>query len=159
MSTNKIISFFLKRKWIFASLCIVTSAGFLFKSYSGPAHKWFNNYGAGLLYEVFWCLLVFYFVPKKKYAAPIAISVFVITSILEILQLWQPWFLQQARSGFWGRTLLGTTFIWWDFPHYVLGCFLGWFWMRAISKPFDGPKPPANPAAKKKLSGYIHRDY
>ena len=142
MNTSNIVSFFLKRKWILLCLCIVTPAGFLFKSYSGPAHTWFNNYGAGLLYEVFWCLVVFFFVPARKHTTTIAISVLAITTILEILQLWQPWFLQQARSTFLGQAILGTTFVWWDLPHYLLGSFLGWLWMRALSRGFEPPNSP-----------------
>ena len=134
MNINNIVSFFLKRKWIFAALLIVTPAGFLFKRYSGPGHLWFNNYGAGVMYEIFWCLLIFLFRPQKEAAAKIAIAVFLVTCILEILQLWQPPFLQQLRSTFLGGALLGTTFIWWDFPHYLLGCLIALLLMRAISK-------------------------
>ena len=42
------------RKYIVFAFLVVTPAGLLFKFYSGPAQWWFNNYGAGLLYEVFW---------------------------------------------------------------------------------------------------------
>ena len=146
---SSIISFFARRKWILLSLCIITPAGFLFKSYCGPAHRWFNNYGAGLLYEVFWCLSVFCFIPRKKHATPIAVSVFIATSILEILQLWQPWFLQNARSTFLGKALLCTTFVWCDFPHYLLGCLIGWLCMRVLSKGLDESDSHYNPAARK----------
>ena len=137
MNTSDIALFFLKRKWILLSLCIITPAGFLCKYYSGPAHLWFNCYGAGVMYEVFWCMVIFFFCPRKAATTKIAISVFCVTSFLELLQLWQPWFLQQARSTFLGGALLGTTFVWWDFPHYVLGCLIGWLCMRIISKTFD----------------------
>ncbi len=130
---TSIISFLLKRKWIILLLCIVTPAGFLFKSYSGPVHKWFNDYGAGLLYEVFWCLVVFFFIPQRKYIIRIVVSVFVITCILETLQLWHTAFLERIRATFLGGALLGTTFVWWDFPHYVLGCIVGWLLLRIIS--------------------------
>lgn len=149
MNTNGIISFFLKRKWILLLLCIITPAGFLFKGYCGPGHKWFNDYGAALPYEVFWCLVIFFFIPARKHATPIAISIFVITSILEILQLWHPWFLQNARSTFLGKTFLGTTFVWWDFPHYLLGCLIGWFSMRALAKGFDESNSQLNGPTKK----------
>ncbi len=142
MNIRSIVSFFSKRKWILVALFIVTPAGFLSKSYSGAGHWWFNDYGGGLLYDVFWCLVVFFFVPKKKYAAPIAVVVLLITCILETLQLWHPPFLQLVRSYYLGSALLGTTFVWWDFPHYVLGCFIGWLCMRAISKKSDEPKLP-----------------
>jgi hypothetical protein len=123
-----------KRKWILLCICLVTPAGFLFKSYSGTGHTWFNDYGAGVLYEVFWCLVVFFIVPKARYITRIATGVFVVTCILETLQLWHPAFLQQIRSTFLGAALLGTTFVWWDFPHYVLGYLLGWLLMWALSK-------------------------
>ncbi len=136
MNPSTIVSFFLKRKWILVALFIVTPTGFLFKWYSGPAHRWFNNYGAGVMYEIFWCLLIFFFYPRKKAATKIAVGVLLVTSILETLQLWHPWFLQQVRSTFLGGALLGTTFVWWDFPHYVLGCVIGWLCMRVILKTF-----------------------
>ena len=41
------------------SLLVVTPLGFAFKFYSGPGNWWFNNYGAGVLYEIFWVLLAF----------------------------------------------------------------------------------------------------
>jgi hypothetical protein len=33
-----------------------------------------------------------------------------------------------------GKALLGTTFVWWDFPHYALGSFVGWLWIRCIAR-------------------------
>jgi len=136
MNSNTIVSFFLKRIWILVALLFITPAGFLFKFYSGPAHRWFNDYGAGVMYEIFWCLLIFFFYPRRKASLKIAAGVFLVTSFLEILQLWHPLFLQQIRSTFLGRALLGTTFVWWDFPHYVLGCLIGWLVMWAISRTF-----------------------
>ena len=93
---------------------------------------WFRDYGGGVLYEIFWCLALFLFWPRKRNITKIALGVFAITCFLEVLQLWHPSFLQHIRSTFVGRTLIGTTFVWWDFPHYVLGCFIGWLWMKGI---------------------------
>ena len=111
------------------SLLVVTPLGFAFKFYSGPGNGWFNNYGAGVLYEIFWILLAFLFFPSKRSANVIPVYVFVITCILEFLQLWHPPFLEVVRSSFLGSALIGTTFVWWDFPHYVLGCLMGWGWV------------------------------
>ena len=133
MTGANIIPFLLKRKWIILSLCLVTPAGFLFKFYAGAGHKWFNDYGGGLLYEIFWCLIVFFFVPHRKYITPITLWVLIITCILETLQLWHPPLLEQIRSTFLGAALIGTTFVWLDFPHYLLGCAIAWAWMRTIS--------------------------
>jgi hypothetical protein len=114
------------------SLFIIIPLGFAFKFYSGPGHGWFNNYGAGLLYEIFWILLASLFFPSKHSANVIPVYVFAMTSILEFLQLWHPPFLEMIRSSFLGSALLGTTFVWWDFPHYILGCLIGWIWLRFV---------------------------
>ena len=117
-----------------ASLIIVTPLGFLSKFYRGPLDWWFNDYGGAILYEIFWCLFFFLLIPKRQAIAKISIWVFIVTCILEILQLWHPPFLQAIRATFWGRTLLGTTFVWWDFPHYAIGCAIGWLWLQQIWK-------------------------
>jgi len=121
-----------KRICIILSLLIITLAGFLCKFYSGIFQHWINNYLAGVLYEVFWCLVIFFFYFDKKHITKIAIGIFSVTSLLEILQLFHPYILELIRSTFMGRTLIGTTFSWWDFPHYIVGCIIGWFWMRKI---------------------------
>lgn len=118
--------------YIIISLLIVTGIGFLFKYYTGFAHKWFNNYGAAVFYEIFWCLFAFLFFRSPKAIIQIPLWVFIITCILEFLQLWHPPFLEQIRATLVGKLLLGTTFAWWDFPHYAVGCFLGWLWLRQL---------------------------
>lgn len=111
---------------------VVTPLGFAFKFYSGPGNIWFNNYGAGLLYETFWILLASLFFHSKRSVNMIPVCVFIVTCILEFLQLWHPPFLGAIRSSFLGSALIGTTFVWWDFPHYVLGCLIGWIWIRLL---------------------------
>ena len=118
------------RKRIIASLLFVTPLGLIFKFYSGPAHWWFKNYGAGLLYVVFWILVIFFFFPNKKTVNIIPVWVLAVTCALEVLQLWHPWFLDKIRSYFLGKALIGTTFVWWDFPHYIIGCLIGRIWIK-----------------------------
>jgi hypothetical protein len=120
---------FLRRWWILLSLCLITPLGFWFKFYDGPGRWWFNDYGGGVAYEIFWCLVAFFFWPRKKDAAKIAVWVFAITCVLETLQLWHPPFLEHIRVTFAGKAIIGTTFVWWDFPHYALGSFIGWLWI------------------------------
>jgi hypothetical protein len=128
---------------IFISLFIVTILGFSFKFYRGEfAQEWLNNSGAAIWYEVFWCLLFFWFIPTKKAVITIPLWVFVITCALEFLQLWQLPMLQVARSTLVGRLLLGTTFSWWDFPHYAIGCIIGWYWLHKIRR-FSATIPDA----------------
>ncbi|MGK7874448.1 MAG: DUF2809 domain-containing protein [Xenococcaceae cyanobacterium] len=126
----------------FLSLLIVTPLGFLSKFYTGLGQEWFNYYGGGTLYEIFWCLLFFWLIPKRKAVISIPLWVFGITCALEILQLWKTPILQSVRSSLTGRFLLGTTFSWWDFPHYVVGCLIGWLWLRQIWQ-LHKPKPNA----------------
>jgi hypothetical protein len=122
------------RKYCIYSLLVVTPLGFLFKLYPGTGRWWFNDYGAGLLYEIFWILIVFAILPRKKYINKIPIWVFLITCALEVLQLWHPEFLETIRSSFVGSALIGTTFSWLDFPHYAVGCFVTWLWLRWINE-------------------------
>jgi hypothetical protein len=120
------------RRRIVACLLITVPAGFGLKLYQGPGQDWVNNYAAGVLYEIFWCLVLFFLWPRRRHIVRIALGVLVGTGLLEWIQLWHPWILEQVRASFLGRTLIGTTFSWWDFPHYALGCALGWRLMRRI---------------------------
>ena len=119
------------RKWALFSLTIIVPIGFYSKFYGGPAAAWVNDSLGGVFYEIFWCLLILLFLPKVK-PWIIALSVLVVTCILEFMQLWHPPFLEILRSNFMGRTLLGTTFAWTDFPYYFLGSGIGWFWIKHL---------------------------
>jgi hypothetical protein len=114
---------------IFLFLILITPLGFLTKFYTGPAQNWVADNFSGVLYEIFWCLILQFFFPVLKQAA-IAVSVLVATTILEFLQLWHPPFLENIRQNFLGRTLIGNSFSWLDLPYYVIGCFLGWVLLR-----------------------------
>ena len=129
--------FLLKRKpnqfwWTIVSLILIVPMGFYCKSYNGPWINWVNDSLAGLFYVIFWCLLVFLFLPNFK---PLIISlwVLIITCTLEFLQLWHPPLLEYFRGFFLGGVILGTSFAWSDFPYYFLGSIIGWFWLRKIS--------------------------
>ncbi len=106
-------------------LCLLIILGLLSKGYSGFGANWINNYSGDIIYEVFWCLFFFWLFPSRRNLILIPVLVFIITSIIEITQLWQLPLLQLIRSTIIGKFLLGTTFSWWDFPHYLLGCFVG----------------------------------
>ena len=84
------------------------------------------------MYVIFWCLVLLFVWPHPESTTRIAVCVLVITCVLEVAQLWHPRILEQARSIFLGRALIGTSFDWWDFPHYFVGCLLGWKWMQAL---------------------------
>ena len=105
------------------ALMVVVPLGFATKWYVGPGAGFVGNYLGGVLYEVFWVLVVLLVWPLLP-AARVAVGVFLATCLLEALQLWHPPVLEAIRGTFLGRTLIGTTFSWWDFPCYAAGCCL-----------------------------------
>lgn len=113
------------RLLILLALIVIIPVGFLTKFYTGPAQVWVNNSLGGLFYEIFWCL-TFAFIFHNCKPMKIAFWVFFTTSVLEFLQLWHPPFLELFRSNFIGRTILGSSFNWHDFPYYILGSALGY---------------------------------
>ena len=115
------------------SILIVTPLGFASKFYTGYGAKWFNGSLGGLLYEVFWCLVISFILTKAK-PWKISLSVFIVTCILEFLQLWHPVFLEIIRSSFIGRTIIGTTFVQSDFIYYFLGSIVGWALLEKLKR-------------------------
>lgn len=101
-------------------LAVVTPLGFATKLYSGPGAGWVAAYAGGFFYVLFWIFLLLLLVPTLN-AASVATFVFIGTSLLEILQLWQTPALAGIRSSFVGHALLGSTFSWGDFLYYGLG--------------------------------------
>ena len=56
---------------------------------------------------------------------------FLLTCILEFLQLWQaPWIVALRRT-LPGRLILGTHFSWLDFPPYAVGGLLAWLLLQS----------------------------
>jgi hypothetical protein len=115
------------------SIAVLTPLGFYSKFYHGPAQTWVNNSLGGAFYVIFWCLLVYLFLPRAR-PLSIAAGVLAATCALETLQLWHPSFLERLRDHFLGATILGTYFTWSDFPYYFLGAVAGWAWMAAIQR-------------------------
>ena len=126
---------------IAAALLFVTPLGFLTKFYlpawlGGSAGRWCLLYGAAVLYEVFWVLVLCFISPRMS-ARRSAGIVFIATCALEFFQrVRAPW-LDSVRSTFFGAAILGNGFDWWDFPHYALGSAAGGLlaWNLARSAP------------------------
>jgi hypothetical protein len=138
--------FMKKERLILALLLIVViPIGFYTKVYNGPAEDWVGNSMGGLVYELFWCLVLAFLFPGKN-PLVIALWVFGATCFLEFLQLWHPPFLENLRSTFIGRTVLGHSFNAYDFPYYFIGCLMGWGVLVAIKTitrkdvPTSGPQ-------------------
>lgn len=121
---------------IFLLIVGVTLIGFGAKYYRGPCQFWVNNSLAGLFYDVFWCLVLYFILPGVK-SYKIAIWVFLITSMLEFLQLWHPPFLQSIRNTFLGAAFLGNSFNWLDFPYYLVGCSMGMILIKILKRKYQ----------------------
>lgn len=115
------------------SIGLIVPVGFASKFYRGPAQDWVNDSLGGVFYVIFWCLAVS-LVWRAAKPGRIAAAVVAVTCGLECLQLWHPPFLQALRSHFLGATILGTTFVWSDFPYYFLGAGMGWAWLAAVRR-------------------------
>ena len=113
-------------------LFIIIPLGLFSKAYTGIGQTWVRDYSGDILYEIFWCLFFFWFFPRKKAIVTIPIWVFIVTSIIEVSQLFFDRVPIALRETIIWKLLLGSTFVWWDFPHYALGCFLGWLLLDRI---------------------------
>ena len=133
------------RKAAVLLLAVVTPLGFACKAFPGPEGWWFRNHGAGLLYEVFWILAAFVVFPTKRAGRRIPWVVFAVTTVLEFLQLSRAPILEAVRDFAVGRMLIGTTFVWWDIPHYAAGCVLGALLLRWIARPDQTPSQRKKP--------------
>jgi hypothetical protein len=117
-------------------MLVITPVGFASKFYSGPAEDWVRNSLGGVFYVIFWCLVLFFIFPRMK-PTIIALVVLLATCSLEFLQLWHPAPLEWLRKSFLGRTVLGTTFMWSDFPYYVVGAGIGRLWLKMLQRRSD----------------------
>jgi hypothetical protein len=114
-----------------APLPALVLLGLATKLYAGPGAGWVSGSAGGVLYVAFWVLVVLALWPSLP-PARVAGAVFLVTSALELLQLWQPAWLAPVRASFVGHALLGSTFSGLDFPHYALGALVGWAWARWV---------------------------
>ena len=119
-----------KKRQILLLILITTILGFASKFYEGTFELWVNNSLSGMFYEIFWCLVAFLFF--NNYLS-ISIIVFIVTCILEFLQLWHPVFLEYIRNSFIGRTLIGNSFSYNDFIYYFIGCLISYVIMKKIN--------------------------
>jgi hypothetical protein len=111
-----------KRRIILLRLCLAAASGFyMWRYYNGWGSYWVRFYFSGSVYVAVWCLLFFLLWPSRKNIIRIPTAVFIATCALEFLQLWRPDFLQAFRSTLAGAALIGTCFVWLQFPFYVLG--------------------------------------
>ena len=105
-------------------IIVVAALGIAAKLLPFAEGTWISHGVSGLFYVTELCLILYLIFPDHS-SVVLALAAFLITSLLEILQLWNPDFLEWVRSSFVGRSILGSTFSWLDYPYYLGGAVLG----------------------------------
>lgn len=111
---------------------VITALGVLAKLVP-HGETWISNQLAGLFYVTELSLVLYLFFPEH-FIVLLALAAFLLTSLVEFMQLWHPTFLEPVRSSFLGHTIIGSTFSWLDFPWYIGGAVLGWLLLEWVRK-------------------------
>lgn len=110
--------------WKLATVGILLiPVGFATKTYEGPGEFWIRAHAGGVVYVVFWNMVILAVRPRWSIHG-VAAAVLVTTCALEFLQLWHSAFLTTVRTTTVGHALIGSTFSWADLVHYVFGSLL-----------------------------------
>ncbi|MEP3482500.1 MAG: DUF2809 domain-containing protein [Fuerstiella sp.] len=124
-----------KLRWRTGALIpFVIAFGLACKKYQGLGSDLINNFGpASVAYVVLLSLLLFAVWPKPDWIIQISVAAFVLTCVVEFLQLWHPAGLTAIRETMIGRLVLGTTFNVLDFPAYAIGAIVSIFVLKATN--------------------------
>jgi hypothetical protein len=127
------------RRYLAIAMVISIALGIGSRVDTVPLAAWVQNSAGAMFYELFWMFLVAYSIPELA-AGAIAGLIFILTSLLELLQLYQHPILDTIRQTLVGRLLIGSHFYPWDFLHYFIGCMIGWFLLRQLQRQVLTPK-------------------
>lgn len=114
------------------SLALAAMGFWMWKYYHGWAQHRIRFYVSGIVYVLVWSVGLFAVLPGRKNIWRIPLIVFVLTCGLEFLQLYQPQFLQAVRTTLAGAAILGTCFIWLQFPYYIAGALCSYLLLKFI---------------------------
>jgi Protein of unknown function (DUF2809) len=114
-------------------MVLIIPLGYSVRFATGLGLPLFQDIFGSVAYQVLLMFIAAFFFPRMN-LVKIAIGVFLLSSAIELLQLWQPPFLQAIRATWTGRVLLGNTFLLADFPPYAIGCFLGWLCLKGLRR-------------------------
>lgn len=121
------------RLLLLATLGIMVPLGYWVRFLNLPGFEFVSDFLGSVAYEIFWIAWVLSMAPRWQ-VTPVAIAVCLLTCGIEVLQLWQPAWLQALRSTLPGRLVLGNTFSWQDFPAYIVGSSIGWLWVQGLRR-------------------------
>lgn len=115
-------------------VCIIP-LGYFVRFSKGLKAPLLQDIGGSLAYQILLMFGVAFLFPRLS-LAKCALGVFAFSCAVEFLQLWQAPFILAVRATWPGRVILGSTFIWADFPPYALGCGIGWLLLRSLRQRF-----------------------
>lgn len=123
------------RMALLAGMVCVLPLGYFVRFSKGLHAPLLQDIGGSLAYQILLMFGVAFLFPRLP-LMKCALGVFAFSCGVEFLQLWQAPFIQEIRSTWPGRVILGTTFNRWDFPPYALGCGIGWIVLRFLRRRF-----------------------
>jgi hypothetical protein len=119
-----------KRAIFCLSILAIVPLGYVIR-FNHILPEYIRDAGGSIAYELFWILSILVIYPAANRRLT-ALWVCLGTCGIELLQLYQPPWLQAIRATLPGRLILGTSFSSLDFPPYVIGSYLGYLWVRWI---------------------------
>ncbi|MEB3295276.1 MAG: DUF2809 domain-containing protein [Synechococcales bacterium] len=125
------------RSQLLLGLIVLVPLGYSIRFAQGLLPEWFRNAWGNLTYETFWIFFLLLLVPKLLPRGA-ALTVFILTCLIEVLQLWQDPWLVNLRNTTIGGLILGHGFTWEDFPTYAIGSLIGW-WLASLI--YQGSRP------------------
>jgi Protein of unknown function (DUF2809) len=126
------IKFYRQRLVFLVNILAIVPLGYAIR-FSHILPEYFHDVGGSIAYQILLMLLVLFIYPSANLRLT-AIWACVVSCAIESLQLYQPPWLQAIRATLPGRLILGTTFLWSDFPAYFVGSYLGWLWVQWLGK-------------------------
>ena len=105
-------------------LVIIVALGLGTMIYAGPGAGLVRHQLGGTFYVLAWFYLALWMRPGWR-PLPVGLTVFALTCLVELSQLWHPHWLELLRDHRIGQLLLGSSFDWLDFPGYGLGLLIG----------------------------------
>jgi len=121
---------------VIPSILCAASVGacFLYAGTRSNLPQWWSSHGGGIPYVLFFVFLAYTLLPKPKWLFRICGIVVLATCGLEAFQLWNPEPLAAFRKTTFGAALLGSTFVWGDFPPYFIGGAIGYAILTIAAK-------------------------
>lgn len=124
---------------LLAGMVCIVPLGYFVRFSKGLNAPLFQDIGGSLAYQILLMFGAAFLFPRLS-LMKCAIGVFAFSCAVEFLQLWQAPFILEIRATWPGRVILGSTFVWADFPPYALGCMLGWMVIRQLRQRFTSKR-------------------